>query len=95
MITVSDAESIGTALLGRSPSDGERPWTLVEFGDGWLIRESSVHGTDMRGGAARVIERGSGQVVRFPSGVPSRRILHDYKNVRTRGKIEWQPDSGN
>lgn len=84
MITKEQAERIASQVTGRE--DGS--WELVEFDDGWLIRESSGSDRSLRGGATRVIERDSGRVVRFPSSVSPKRILSDYAQVVDRGRIE-------
>ncbi len=86
MITQQQAEQIATQITGRQ--DGS--WELVEFDAGWLIRESSAFDTSLRGAAARVIERDSGRVVRFPSAVPTSRILTEYAQVVDRGRVESQ-----
>lgn len=84
MITQEQAEQIAGQITDRQ--DGS--WELVEFDAGWLIRESSAGDPSLRGGAARVIERDSGRVVRFPSSVPPRRILTEYAQVVDRGRVE-------
>ncbi len=84
MITRQQAEQIAGQITGRQ--DGS--WELVEFDAGWLIRENSAGDPSLRGGAARVIERDSGRVVRFPSSVPPRRILTEYAQVVQRGRVE-------
>jgi hypothetical protein len=84
MITKEQAEQIASQVTGLE--DGS--WELVEFNDGWLIRENSASDRSVRGGATRVIERDSGRVVRFPSSIPPRRILNDYAQVVDRGRAE-------
>jgi hypothetical protein len=84
MITKEQAEQIASQVTGRQ--DGS--WELVEFDDGWLIRESSASDRSLRGGVTRVIERDSGRVVRFPSSVSPRRIVNEYAQVVDRGRAE-------
>lgn len=84
MITKEQAEQIASRVTGRQ--DGS--WELVEFDEGWLIRESSALDRSMLGAATRVIERGSGRVVQFPSSVPPSRILTEYAQVVDRGRVE-------
>jgi len=84
MITEEQAKQIAGQVTGRQ--DGS--WELVEFDDGWLIRESSASDQSLRGGATRVIERDAGRVVRFPSSVPPGRILSEYAQVVGRGRVE-------
>lgn len=86
MITKEQAEQIAGQVTARQ--DGS--WELVEFDAGWLIRESSAFDRSRRGGATRVIERDSGRVVRFPSSVPTRRILNEYGRVVDIGRTESQ-----
>lgn len=84
MITREQAEQIASQVTGTQ--DGS--WELVEFDDGWLIRESSASDRSLRGGATRVIERGSGRVVAFPSSISPRRIVNEYARVVERGRAE-------
>jgi hypothetical protein len=84
MITQEQAEQIAGRITGRQ--DGS--WELVEFDAGWLIREHAAADPSLRGAAARVIERDSGRIVRFPSSVPPRRILTEYAQVVDRGWVE-------
>jgi hypothetical protein len=89
MVTEQEAIAIATGLLGRSPEDPGGPWELVGFDEGWLIREHARSDSEPhRGGAARVIERDTGRVVRFPSSVPPGRILSEYSQVQARGRVE-------
>lgn len=85
MITRKEAEDIAIALLGRQPDDEQRPWELREFDQGWLIFEPPPPGEHWRGGAGRVIERESGQLVRFPSSISQTRIMAEYPRIRDRG----------
>jgi hypothetical protein len=90
MITQEQAERIATEITGRGPESGG--WELVEFDAGWLIRESSASDASLRGGALRVVERESGRVMRFPSGVPPQRIVAEYAEVVERSRVEYPPD---
>lgn len=84
MITMEQAEQIASQVTGRH--DGS--WELVEFDEGWLIRESSASDPSKRGGATRVVERDSGRVVRFSSSISPQRVLDEYKRVVDRGRVE-------
>ncbi|MCK9897495.1 hypothetical protein [Frankia sp. AgB32] len=77
MIDESTAFSLATEHLGRPRDDAEKPWRLVEFPEGWLIREDLPG----RGGAAKVIERSSGKIKYFPSYIPPVRIRENYARV--------------
>lgn len=89
MVTEQQAVTIATDVLGRSPDDADAPWELVAFDDGWLIKERAKPDSEPRRGAAsRVIERETGQVVRFPSSVPPGRIVSEYPKVQARGRAE-------
>lgn len=88
MINQQDAEVIATEILRRPPADASRPWQLREFDQGWLIQEAPPPGEARRGGSRRVIERATGQVVRFPSSVPPGRITEEYSEVRDYGRVE-------
>ena len=83
LITREQAEAIAAGLCGAPAEDAERGWELKEFDAGWLIREHA--GTGRRGGATRVIERDTGLVMRFPSGIPPTLILEEYGQVRGDG----------
>ncbi len=85
MITWEQAEAIAGRIMGQLQ---DRTWELVEFDAGWLIRETSIDGVRRAGGAAKVIERESGRVMRFPSSVPPGRILEEYAQVVDRGRAE-------
>jgi hypothetical protein len=86
MITRDEAERIAAEVVGLPSDDAEHGWDLEEFDQGWLINE---HGwDDYRGGATRVIERGSGRVMRFPSSVPPASILEEYGEILRRGRPE-------
>lgn len=85
MITRTDAETIAEQVLGQPSDDPLRGWELEEFEEGWLVRTATLNDTTRRGAAPHVIERESGIVRRFPSSVPTKRILQDYVNVRDRG----------
>jgi hypothetical protein len=92
MITEHDATAIATALLGRPKDHADRPWSLEEFSDGWLIRRKRPPGERLVGAASLVIERETGQVRSFPSSIPPKRITRDYSAVRDRGH-EQQTDA--
>ncbi len=81
MIEIDTAFSLATEHLGRPRDDAEKPWRLVEFPEGWLIR-LDLPG---RGGAAMVIERYSGKIKRFPSYVPPVLICDDYASIVDEG----------
>jgi hypothetical protein len=88
VITREQAERIAAEILGTASDATDREWELVEFDSGWLIKEQVPGDEARRGGAARVVERASGRVVRFPSSVPPGRILSEYDSVADRGRIE-------
>ncbi|CAO5234212.1 hypothetical protein [Frankia sp. AgKG'84/4] len=88
MINEVEAVGIASALLGRPGDDPDRPWHLMEFEQGWLINETGYLAGKVAGSLGRVIEKESGRVVRFPSAVPTRRILSDYEAVVNRGRAE-------
>lgn len=89
MITEREAHEIVEDLFSDMTPNQGRPWELQEFDQGWLVRVRPRPGEENnRGAAARVVERGSGRVMRFPSGVPTRRILTDYPKVVRRGREE-------
>ncbi|CAO5255035.1 hypothetical protein [Frankia sp. AgKG'84/4] len=81
MIESATAFSLATEYLGRPRDDAEKPWRLVEFPEGWLVRQDLPG----RGGAAVVIERSSGKIKRFPSYVPPVLICDDYASVVNEG----------
>ena len=85
MITENEAEAIAGAVLGRQKDDPDRPWSLEEFTQGWLINEEPPSGELFFGAASLVIERETAQVRRFPSSVPPDRITGEYPAVRDRG----------
>ena len=87
MITQQQAESIAEGILGRA-ADGERPWGLLEFEHGWLVREELPGAEKLAGQAHRVIERENGRVLMFASSVPPGRIMRDYPTVQGRGLVE-------
>jgi|HubBroStandDraft_5_1064220.scaffolds.fasta_scaffold306204_2 hypothetical protein len=87
MITRERARDIASQITGQAQESGN--WELVEFDAGWLILESSSSNASRRGGALRVVERESGQVVRFPSSVPPQRILSEYAQIVERGRVEY------
>ncbi|ORT53023.1 hypothetical protein [Frankia sp. KB5] len=94
MIDEEAAGEIATSLLGRPSSDPTQPWNLIEFPQGWIINETGYLGETFVGALGRVIEKNSGRVVRFPSRVPSGRILSDYGSVVTMGRTEKNESSG-
>jgi hypothetical protein len=83
LITREQAEAIAAGVCGAPAQDAERGWELREFDAGWLISERA--GGGRRGGAARVIERDTGLVMRFPSGIPPTLIMEEYAQVREDG----------
>lgn len=88
MITREQAERIAGEIAGQASDSAARSWELLEFDAGWLMREGPATDTSLRGGAARVIERESGKVMRFPSSVPPGRILAEYAQVVGRGMVD-------
>jgi hypothetical protein len=84
VITREQAEAIASRIVHTEPGG----WELEEFNDGWLIREHAGTGTRSRGAAMRVVERATGRVMRFPSSIPSNRILNEYDAVVSRGRAE-------
>lgn len=83
MITREQAEYIANEILGSQPEDVEQGWQLREFGAGWLIERNAVTGN--RGAVSLVVERETGRVMRFPSFIPTTRILEEYDQVAGRG----------
>lgn len=55
---------------------------LVAFDHGWLVRRPTPHGR--RGAPTIVVERATGAVLAFPSGVSEGRVTSDYERVRAR-----------
>jgi hypothetical protein len=88
VITGQEAERIARDILGRPADDADRPWRLQEFEQGWLIYEESPPDDEMIGEACRVIERESGHVLLFSSGVPTERILNEYAAIQDQGLVE-------
>lgn len=86
MITRDEAERIATEVTGAPSGDAEKGWELEEFDAGWLMIEYANRGH--RGGAARVIEKNSGRVMRFPSFVSPDRIIEGYEQVLEYGRPE-------
>jgi hypothetical protein len=86
VITREQAQDIAGRVLHTQPGDSENGWELVEFDAGWLIREQAA--LSARGAATRIVERSTGRVMRFPSSVPSDRILTEYDDVISRGHVE-------
>jgi hypothetical protein len=87
VITRDQAERIAAEVVG-SPPDGNPGWELVEFDSGWLVRMKYPEDTQVRGDVARVVERDSGRVMRFPSSVSPEFLLTDYEYFLKRGKVE-------
>ena len=85
MISREQAETIAGQVMGEVPG---RIWELVEFDAGWLIRVTFTDGEQRRGGSTRVVERESGRIMRFPSSVPPKLLLHDYASALDRGQAE-------
>lgn len=77
MINEESAFAIAAELLGRPKDDPASPGRLMEFPEGWLIREQ----LEGRGGVAKVIERGSGKIMYFSSRVAPIRIMEEYELV--------------
>jgi len=77
MIDEVAATALATELLGRANDDPEMPWQLLEFPEGWLIRENLPG----RGGVAKVIERSSGAIKYFPGRIAPVRIMEEYESV--------------
>jgi hypothetical protein len=88
MIDEERALSVISAILQRANNDPERPWTLVEFPQGWLVREGREEDRGSIGGVVRVVEKDSGRVLRFPSRVPTGRIIADYTSVVDKANVE-------
>lgn len=88
MIDEKIAYSMAQELLKRASDDPERPWRLIEFPQGWLIAEEYIHGKSPVGGAGRVIEKESGNVLRFPSWVPTGRILREFEAVVKNARVQ-------
>jgi hypothetical protein len=86
MITRDEAERIAAEVTGAPSADAEKGWELEEFGAGWLMIEYANRGH--RGGAARVIEKDSGRVMRFPSFVSPDRIVEEYEEALEYGRPE-------
>ncbi len=81
MATLQEAEHIARDVLKRPSDDPDKPWTLEEFKEGWVIKEKISD----RGAVTYVIERATGVVKVFPSSVPPQSITEDYEKVRDRG----------
>jgi hypothetical protein len=90
MASETDAYRLVASVLRRPHDDGESPWQLLEFPQGWLVKEENKD----RGSTTRVVERDSGRVLRFPSFVPPGRILRDYPAVVDKGRVEIDPMRG-
>ncbi|KJE21117.1 hypothetical protein FF36_04622 [Frankia torreyi] len=87
MIDESQAREIARALLRRLDNDQERPWSLVEFSQGWIINETGYLDADFVGSLGRVIEKMSGKVMCFPARVPTDRIMAKYESVVGMAKV--------
>jgi hypothetical protein len=94
MITRDEAERIAAEVMGTAPADADRGWELVEFDEGWLVKETRQPGEIAWGGVARVVERAEGVVRRFPSSVPPQRILSQYDKVISKGRVEGRKSPG-
>jgi len=88
MITREQAEEIASRVVRTKPEDSPGTWKLVEFDAGWLIEVPAMFDRSLRGGATCVIERATGRVMRFPSSVPPDRILSEYDDVVSDGRVE-------
>lgn len=91
MIDTERAREIAIALLGRPSSDPTRPWSLIEFREGWIINENGHLGDDFVGSLGRVIERSSGRILSFPSRIPTDRIMNEYDAVVGKAKVVAAP----
>jgi hypothetical protein len=87
MIDENEAHRIATSVLNRQHDDPEGPWELVEFPQGWHIKDS----LQRRGSATRVVERDSGKVLRFPSALPPRAIRERFSMVVDEARVEFDP----
>lgn len=87
VISDERARELADELMGRAgDADANAPWRLVSFDQGWLILVS-YHGKEQTGGRLHVIERASGHIRVFPSGISPRRITQEYSSVSHRGKV--------
>lgn len=91
MIDTNRAREIAVVLLGRPSSDPTRPWSLIEFREGWIINENGHLGDAFVGSLGRVIEKESGRVVSFPSRIPTDRIIGEYDAVVGTAKVVAPP----
>ncbi len=82
MIEESAAVAVATELLGRPRDDSDRPWSLKQFPEGWLIVDQSK----MLGALTTVIERSSGRIVHFPSSIAPGFIMKKYASVVAEGR---------
>jgi hypothetical protein len=89
MTDINDACALATAAMKRPHDDPGSPWDLVEFPEGWLVREASKG----IGAATLVIERASGRVLQFPSAVPPGRIMRDFPKVAGKARVVADPAS--
>lgn len=74
------------AFLKCPSDDANRPWTMEAFAEGWLVRQGPFEG--FYGQSSYVVERATGRIISFPSGVPPRRIREEYQKVLSRGTEE-------
>ncbi|WP_256804639.1 hypothetical protein [Frankia sp. ACN10a] len=81
MIDTTTARKIAVQLLGRPSNDPTRPWNLIEFPQGWIINETGYLGDDFVGSLGHVIEKEDGRVLRFPTRIPTGRIMTEYDAV--------------
>jgi hypothetical protein len=81
VITQLEAQGIATEVLRRPADDEGQPWALTEFAQGWLVSQIRPQGERIRGGSTYVVERDSGRVVVFGSGVSPDNIANRYQEV--------------
>jgi hypothetical protein len=91
MIDTETAREIAVAFLGRPSSDPTRPWSLIEFREGWIINETGYLGDDFVGSLGHVIEKEEGRVLRFPTRVPTDRIMTEYDSVVGTARVVSPP----
>jgi hypothetical protein len=86
MIDEVEAAKRIESFLKCPSNDADRPWTMEPFTEGWLIRQGPLEG--FYGQPSYVVERATGRIVSFPSGVPRRRIREEYEKVLPRATEE-------
>jgi hypothetical protein len=88
MIDEPDAMRRAEEFFGCPSDDPEHPWSLASFAQGWLLRRTPK--PSVRGDASYVIERETGRIVGFGSGMPPHRLLEEYPDLVEDG-IEVRP----